>query len=642
MIMRILLLSFLSMTILPSVVLGVEENGSTMVVSFDGMRHDYLESYMEKGDMPNFSDVVDKGMYAKNIRTIFPSLTSASHAAIATGARPSSTGMVSNEIHKRNKKLTNRDSAFFSPLDAEPVWSVARKEGKTTATVLFPGSNPEYGYKADYAVYYGNTWADSDFLSLDFQTEGNTKKTSFPLKLDKHDNRTVYIMAKSSGKLHKYDTFYFSFDPSMKLAEKVHLDEWGFLSFPTKNRELAGFSFKLKATKSDLSDAKLYRTAVTSAVIEGPSDFKETINENFGFFPVQDDDKALKKKWITRKEYEEISTRFAQWATDVSLYIKERYKPDLLFFYYPQVDHESHNYLLINPRQPGYSKEKSERYMEHIRWAYRLSDEMLGQVLLTINKNDRIFLVSDHGMEPVHSSLSPNEELEKKGLLVKDSQGKIDEKKSKAFALSSGSIAHIFINVKGIEKDGVVDQKEYVSLQREIVSIFKNVQLKKKKIPLKSSLSYIYGRLEGKNIIRYEDESPIKILKDTGFFASFDQKVNPYDKVIIPKRELKEMYHENTGDILLVAKKGYYMAQDDGDEVMATEVLGNHGGNPSRKELFPILLAAGNGISKGSIDSKVSTLDIAPTLYTLMGMDQPDYVEGKSIPELVGEKRDRN
>ncbi|MCR2823178.1 alkaline phosphatase family protein [Lederbergia panacisoli] len=629
---QLLLLTFICMIVLPSVALSAEKKASTMVVSFDGMRHDYLERYMKEGDMPHFTEVADKGMYAEKVQTIFPSLTSSSHAAIATGARPSATGMVSNEIHKPSKKLTNLDSAFFSSLDAKPVWSIARKEGKTTATILFPGSNPKFGNAANYAIYYGDTWADSDYVSLDFKSEKSFKKASFPLKLDKMGNRTVYIMAKSSG---KQKELYVSFEPNMQSAEKVYVNAWGSLSFQAKNKELAGFTFKVKAKNPDLSDAKLYRTAVTSAVIKGPRGFRKTINENFGFFPVQDDDRALKKKWITRKEYEEISTRFAQWTTDVSLFIKERYKPDLLFFYYPQVDHESHNYLLIDPRQPSYSREKSKLYMGYIRWAYHLTDDMLGQTLSKMNDKDRIFLVSDHGMEPVHSSLSPNEELEKHGLLVKDREGKIDAKKSKAFAVASGSIAHVFINFKRTQKFGVVDQKEYSSVRNEITSIFKKVRVKKKRIPIKQYFSYAYGQFNGKFIGEERGMSePFDAIKDTALFASFERKINPYEKVMLTKKSQNQYEHKNAGDVLLVAKKGYYMSQDDEKKVLTAEVLGNHGGDPSRKELFPIFLAAGNGIQKRTIKSEISTLDIAPTLYKLIDIKQPDFVEGERIPEL--------
>ncbi|WP_409273810.1 alkaline phosphatase family protein [Neobacillus sp. SCS-31] len=625
----------LLMASIPSHAFGSENSKSTeVIISYDGMRQDFLEAYIKQGTMPNFKKVADKGMYAENIQTIFPSLTSASHAAIATGTKPSESGMVSNEIHKPDKKLTNRDSAFFSPLDSEPVWSVARKKGKTTATILFPGSNPTFNYKADYAIYYGETWAESDLAKLDFQkteSKKSNQKASFSFKMSKNDTRTIYIVADKSTQDRKGYTFQVSFEPDMKDAQTVQLNKWGSLSFLTKTNELAGFSFKIKANKPDLSDAKMYRTAVTSAIIEGPGDFKNDINRKFGYFPVQDDDEALENKWITRKEYEEIITRFAQWTTDVSLYIKDRYKPDIMFFYYPQVDHESHNYLLVDPRQPGYSKEKSERYMKYIRWSYGLSDEMLGQVLSKLNKNDRIYLVSDHGMEPVHSRLSPNEELEKEGLLVKDGDGEIDYKKSKAFAVASGSIAQVYINLKGREKEGIVEQKDYDSLQKRIAEIFENAKVEKKKINLGNYLSFVSAQLSDNNTAIKEDFSKsVKALKNTVLFAPVKQLILPYEKVIKIRNS-----HENTGDVLLVAQKGYYMAQGDGNKVMMVNDLGNHGGDPARKELIPIFMAAGKGITQGEIESEITTLDIAPTLYKFMQIDIPDFIDGKPIPELT-------
>ncbi|VEF49643.1 type I phosphodiesterase/nucleotide pyrophosphatase [Bacillus freudenreichii] len=595
-----------------------------VVISFDGMRHDFLEGFMKKGDMPHFKKVAEKGMYAKNIQTIYPSLTSASHAAIATGAPPSETGMVSNEIHMPDKKLLNRDDAFFSPLDAEPIWSKAREDGKTTATVLFPGSNPKYGNQADYAVYYGKTWTESALVPLEFKG----KKAKFPL----FKNRNVYIRAADSN------TFYYSFDPAMKDAVKAGLNEWGSLSYQTKSGDLVGFSFKLKSSKPDLSDARLYRTAVTSANIAGPSGFKKDINEKFGFFPMQDDDTALAKQWITRKEYEEISERFAQWTTDVSLYIKEKYKPDLLFFYYPQVDHESHKYLLVDPRQPGFSEERAEQYMGYIRWSYRLVDDMLGQVLPQLKAKDRLFLVSDHGMEPVHSKLSPNEELEKAGLLVLDEDGKVNLKKSKAFAVASGSIAHVYINLRGREKGGIVHEDEYDTLRQDILKIFERAEVEKKHFPRQD---YVYYGFAGwwHNLVHQGNISDaVDSVREAISLAS-EEKVRPYDDVLMTgSGRTPEVNHENAGDILLVAKKGYYMAQGDGNEVMEPDDLGNHGGDPSRPELFPILVAAGNGIPAGVIDSPISTMDIAPTLYELIGVEQPDFVEGKPIRELVSEK----
>ncbi|AZU60136.1 alkaline phosphatase family protein [Neobacillus mesonae] len=633
--LKVSLLTILFLAI-PSIVWGAETNHSTdMVISFDGMRHDFLEEYMAQQQLPHFKEVASRGKIANNIRTIFPSLTSSSHAAIATGAASDATGMVSNELHKSNKRLTDSESAFYSGLDAEPIWSVVRKEGKKTATILFPGSNPKYGNQADYSIYYGKTLSESELISLEFKKVTKKRQLAvFPLKIEKGHYLKVYVLAETPGE------FFLSLDKNMQNKVKVGLNEWGSLSFLTHDKEMAGFAFKIKATKPDLSDAKLYRTAVSSGVVKGPEQFKEDIYTHFGYFPIQDDDKALDKKWITRKEYEEISTRFAQWTTDVSLYIKKKYKPDLLFFYYPQIDHESHKYLLSDPRQPGYSSDRSRQYLSYIRWAYKLSDEMLGQVLGEMGQNDRLFLVSDHGMEPVHSRLSPNEVLEKKGFLVKYDNGKVNTKKSKAFAVASGTIAHVYINLKGREEGGIVDRKQYEDIKKEIANIFNGIEVAETKIPIATFFTIAPTQLWEK-IFHNNEELP-------GSFNSFaemakitfsNKKIHPYDKVILNgsynRNETGQINHPNAGDIILVAKKGYYMAQDDGNVVMKPGDLGNHGGNPSRKELRPIFLAVGKGIKKGTIEAKISTLDIAPTLYQLIGIQPPDFVKGKAIVGLT-------
>ena len=75
-------------------------------------------------------------------------------------------------------------------------------------------------------------------------------------------------------------------------------------------------------------------------------------------------------------------------------------------------------------------------------------------------------------MEPVHTMISPNHELEQAGLLIKDKDGKVDSKKSKAFAVASGAIAHIYINLKDRERNGIVSEEEFPDVQKEIMDIF--------------------------------------------------------------------------------------------------------------------------------------------------------------------------
>lgn len=616
-----------------------EDSSKHTIISFDGMRHDLTEEYIDSGMLPNFKKVKKTGLMAEDIRTIYPSLTMSSHAAISTGAMPAKTGMISNHLREPQTDLTDNKSAFFSPLDAAPIWSEARKQGKTTATVLFPGSDPKEGHKATYAVYLDTPWAESALESLEFtlpngwtelpESYSPVKEATLTVELKDADNQEIYILATDSidEGIADYDTFYFYTEINGEVIDSISEKEWGSISFLVKGKQPAGFSLKLKDLDPTLKDIKLYRTEVTSAVVDGPTQFQKDIASKFGYLPAEYDDEAFDKEWITRSEYEEIQEKFAKWTTDVSLYIKEEYEPDLLFVYYPQIDHEEHKYLLVDPMQLGYTKSKSKEYMNYIKWSYKLADKKVGEFLETMDDNDQLLLVSDHGMEPVHTMISPNHELEKAELLVRDDDGKIDSKKSKAFAVASGAIAHVYINLEGREQSGIVSEEDFPEVQKEITSIFNKFEAASP--TFFNRLQYLYYRRDHESQDKNE-RSVYEVL--------LGWKENPFEKVVSAGEEhdMDILDHEQAGDVLLIAKRGYYIGQD--DEVSTVNIAterGNHGGDPERKELRPIFYLTGSHYSEAKITDKISTLDIAPTLYELLGLKTPDFVDGKVISEML-------
>lgn len=187
-----------------------------------------------------------------------------------------------------------------------------QKNGKTTATVLFPGSNPDAGTQADYAVYYGETWAESSLDKLQFKKAESWKHTesSFsPLKeailklpLKKAKNKEIYILAldtSDDGKTN-YNRFIFSENRSADPKDvTVNANEWGAIPVEADG-ESAGFWFKLKMDPG-LEKASIYRTAVTSALIEGPDGFEEELLSEFGFFQFRMIQRHSKKSGLLEK-----------------------------------------------------------------------------------------------------------------------------------------------------------------------------------------------------------------------------------------------------------------------------------------------------------------------------------------------------
>ncbi|AEP00343.1 MULTISPECIES: alkaline phosphatase family protein [Heyndrickxia] len=630
--------------LVPGRPLAASEKGTIVVVSFDGMKNDYVHEH--KKELPHLNKIMKHGFDAKDITAVYPSLTAASHASIATGAKPEKTGLVSNAFHNKNFKLTDTEDAFWSALDVPAIWSEGRKHGKVTATICFPGSNPEVSKAhADYAIYYKDTFAKSDLVHLTFRPAkgwNNAPKSRKPLKeavyrlkLKGAKNRTIHVLAAA---LHHdaYDLFYFSDNKTIEDKDaRVGVNQWGSFTL-NENHQPAGFWFKMKKTDRTLSKAEMYRTAVTSAAIKGPGDFAKTINSLFGFFPVDEDLAAFKKGWITRTEYEDISTRFAQWVQNVSLFIKDRYKPDLLMFYEPQIDHEEHAYLSTDPRQPGYSDKKAKTYAARVRWAYQLADHTVGKTLQSLGENDKLFVVSDHGMEPMHTGLSPNYELKKHGLLVLKKNGEIDLNRTKAYAVASGTMAHVYINLKGSEKGGIVSKQDYGNVQQEVAKIFSSVR-DPRILASKSKLAGFYlsdwwqGITNGHSSWSTTKET-ISSLYDT----VKNDPARPYESVIKAQSKKSEWFHHpHAGDVTLVAARGYMMDSDISSSFHAPSELRNHGGNPERSDLRPVLLAYGKDIPHKKVSRRLSLIDIAPTLYRMMNVPAPFFVDGKEIKELV-------
>lgn len=622
-------------TAFPSSGYAENSNGKenkVVMISFDGMRNDLTKEYVKDGKLPHIKSLMENGVAAKGSKTVTPSLTAPSHAAIASGAAPSETGMVSNKWQDPNKELANGESAFHQPLDKSPLWAEAKKNGKTTATVLFPGSNPDAGGQADYAVYYGETWAESSLDKLQFKETEEWKHTeaSFsPIKeaivklpLKKAKNREIYILAldtSDDGEIN-YNRFIFSENRSKDSEDiMVNANEWGAIPVEAGG-ESAGFWFKLK-TDASLENASIYRTAVTSALIKGPKGFEKDLISEFGFFPVQDDTKAFEKEWITRDEYEEISTRFVRWATNVSLYIKEKYQPDLLMFYTPQIDHESHHFLLTDPRQPGYSEKNSQIHSKYIEWAYKLADKVVGQTIDSLGEEDHLFVVSDHGMEPVHTILAPNTLLKESGLLKIDKKGRVDEENSKAMAVASGSAAQIYLNEKLSKKE-----KEKAAVQIE--KLFSEYKIK--------------PEFKTKVLKGYLGEAGDFLAE--GNFSTFNQTAQKFSNYLFRKEEKPyqiayryraENKHPNQGDILLLGARGYMMGSSLTSPQLPAIELGSHGGNPERKELKAVFFAQGPSIKKNSPIGSITTLDIAPTVYNLLEIPAPDFLEGKVLKDAL-------
>lgn len=158
----------------------------TVIVSLDGLRWDYLDTY----DVPFMNQLAREGVKAV-MQPSFPSKTFPNHYTLATGLTPDHHGIIANTFWDREKgvefslgnKVTRADGKYYG---GDPVWLTAKHQGVKTATVFWVGS--DVTINGDHPTY----WRDYQTQQLDFK--GRVDEIIRLLKLPEKD-RPHLVMA---------------------------------------------------------------------------------------------------------------------------------------------------------------------------------------------------------------------------------------------------------------------------------------------------------------------------------------------------------------------------------------------------------------------------------------------------------------
>lgn len=127
-----------------------------VLVSFDGMRHDYLD----RGITPNLDRVARDGVRASALIPVFPSKTFPNHYSIATGMYAEHHGLVENTMYdpvfRATYSIGNRgaveDGRWYG---GEPLWVTAEKQGMVAAAFFWVGTEaPVQGIRPSFWQRY--------------------------------------------------------------------------------------------------------------------------------------------------------------------------------------------------------------------------------------------------------------------------------------------------------------------------------------------------------------------------------------------------------------------------------------------------------------------------------------------------------
>ena len=121
------------------------EQQSVVLVALDG----FHPSYLERAPSRHLRDLAGRGVRARWLVPVFPTLTFPNFYSIATGLYPKHHGIVSNTMRdpvlgsfSLRDRETMQDPRWWG---GEPIWVTAVRQGKRAATFFWPGSDVAIG-----------------------------------------------------------------------------------------------------------------------------------------------------------------------------------------------------------------------------------------------------------------------------------------------------------------------------------------------------------------------------------------------------------------------------------------------------------------------------------------------------------------
>jgi len=582
----------------------IREYHPVWVISWDGAPANEVYRLIENGDLPAFLAMQEKGLRAQYLCSVDPSLTAPAQNSLSSGSLPNRTGIVSNRYHLPSDNFYWYRSGFEDVMDdAEPLWVTASKAGLVTAALFFPGATPNHPTQsADYTVGYGQSDAYSrqETLTLNPAVGWENPPPSFsPLLETEYQipkvNRVYFLAAdQTDDGMANYDSVYLGLEKVITTdMPEVKIGEWASLLLLADVS--AGADFLLQELSAEA--LTFYHSGVYHNTAS-PRAMLEKLTERFGYYQQGGDSYALEHGWINESQFLAMVQRNALWMAEVSSWVFENYRPDLIFTWQEVFDSTGHVFYLRNPRQGRYEDSSVNLYREYYQQAVNIADQALKIILKgTDLTNATVILVSDHGMTPVHTNVYVNTVLEQNGFLVLDERNYVVVDESKALAFTSGGAMHIYINLVNHERDGFVPHDEYQVIKEQIIDLFLSLR---------------------------DPETGEDIFQ-----------------TVLPNDELGSigLDHPNSGDIFAQAYPGYNLDSWRGKDYgfSPSTLLGQHGYDFQDPDMWGIFIAAGYSIQHMEQDiPPVNLIDIAPSIAELLHIRPSATSDGVVIPVIAG------
>jgi len=582
-----------------------------VLVSYDGLGADMAWSWIEEGlaaDPEGLSAIARDGLAVGRVRMVDPTLTAVNMVAIATGRKPVNTGVVGSYFHRPGSPIDQVESAFDVPLGATPVWVAAHRAGRRTGVLVWAGcDNASDQRRADFGITWPETpLAPSALVELgpeqaeptsDLPSEDGVPGLLWRLEIptsgaqpDPFAWQVAAVDVTPDGRP-RYDTLAVRARPA---------DSWTFVGerewFAVSGHARAvgevdqrRYGAWCKALQLDRHRGllRLYRGAAYRLQAY-PEDFAARLDETVGFWPGPPDNSMLEAWWLDANQGIDLDTyleqveRLDRYLDRMAAAVVKSESFRLLMAYHPTLDAYLHASLITDPRQWAYSPGRALAAREGLKRVARSIDRSVGDLWRALDPSrDVLAVVSDHGFVPLHDRVNVNRALADVGLVEVEREGSVARvaATSPMFAVPYGGVAHLYLNLRGRERSGVVELDQGAELLRRAARALADLEV------------------EGRPVVERT-------------LTRFEARAIGLD-------------HPSSGDLIVFFMPGFEGGDGLGDEVVVpSRSYGQHGYLSHHDALCGVFFARGAAVSRTRID-ELPVTDIAPAVTGWLGFAFP-------------------
>jgi predicted AlkP superfamily phosphohydrolase/phosphomutase len=609
-----------------------------ILLGLDGLDPKICEKMMADGELPNFRKLRERGSY-RRLGTSNPAMSPVAWSSFATGSDASYHGIFdflsrdprtylptlsSSSVYgeatflklgpfriplkKGGVRFLRRSVSFWKLLSDYGIFSTVLRVPITFPPEKFNGlmlagmDVPDLrGTMGTFTFFTQSAEADKiGGMVIELPRNGNPIKTSLPGPRDPVTGTTLELsmtITRSNG-----SASIRIGDETLELRER-EFSPWVRLSYKAApNIKMSGIA-RFYVTQLN-GDFGLYVSPIhidpdrPVMPISSPSFYSTYLAKllgSYGTLGLAEDTWAINERVLEEGGFLEQAYLFHEERRKMWFHSLKKLRKGMVCCVFDISDRLQHIcFRYLDENHPANRGKDTTKYKDALYDMYRKMDTLVGETLEYEDKDTALFVLSDHGFKTFQRGINLNAWLRDNGYLTVNEGYKEDEyldgvdwSKTRAYAIGLGGI---YINLKGRERQGIVERAEYEALKTEII--------------------------EG-----------LEKLTDSG--RTGERAIGTVYDVPV---HFKGPFRKDGPDLLVGFAEGYRVSWDCARGVVTKETFEDNVKSWSGDHIMDPKVVPGILFSNLDIQNESPNLmDVGPTVLDLFGIEPPAHMVGRSL-----------